>query len=114
MDLTALPVRAAADQEGTRIHRQRHVGGVPASAVEVEVLAVLEAEQRDRGDLAAGDVAAEEDEVIVLGAAELVGDEDAAHQRVPHPGAAVGADAGAGVRLGGDDGVGHEAASRLA
>jgi hypothetical protein len=109
VNLASAALVLAADQERLDLDRERQDARVPAVAVEEQVLAVLEPEQRVGGKGVARGVEPEQDRIFGLHPAELVGDDEAGHHGVAVVRAALGADAQGAVRFGGQDLVGGHA-----
>ena len=100
--------RRAPEQERLDRHRPRAVTRIPPAAVEIEVLIVLEAEQGERREAPALDVAAEQDRIFVLDQAEFVRDGEAGHHPVAELGRGIGQHAKVAVGVAVEDGMaGH-------
>src|SRR3546814_7460670 len=92
--------------------RQRAIAGVPARAIEKQILAGLKSEHRQRGKVVAPRFAAEQDREMRLHAPELARHGQRRHDVVAQFRPRVGADAQIAVGLVVEDGVaGHQIAS---
>ena len=104
----------AADQERLDVDAERPVARVPASVLEVKVLARLEPEQRQRGERVALGAKPEQDDIFALHLPELGGYDERRHHRVAELGPAGRSDAQIAVRFGGEDGVAGHCATAAA